>query len=385
MSFKGTSVTAASLSDVGRQRQLNQDSAACCLLPGDEPAGPAEPLAGRALLLSVCDGMGGGQGGEVASGLAVTALRRALATVDPPFDRDHAGRALIAAVEGANRVVRSAAKSLRLHGMGTTATAALVLGPLALVAQIGDSRAYVLRNGRLGQLTRDQSLAQQMIEAGLLRPEDARDFEHGNIILQALGTSDSVLVDLTWARLCRGDRLLLCSDGLWGELTDELIAQKLAAAPSAPEACRALVDAANLAGGSDNVTAVVCFLDGDELPSPAPDEVPPGYLKLSFQEAAPPPAPPVNPDPGQSGPSGHPSIALDPLQPATWIPEDPPEIPLHRINFLGAALLVAGAVALGFALIRCVLRRAQKTHGKPRAGACGFWVAHARISAHVSF
>jgi protein phosphatase len=182
--------------------------------------------------------------------------------------------------------------------MGTTATAALVSGGSVVVGQVGDSRAYLLRQGRLGRLTRDQSLAQQLLEQGVLQPEDLATFEHGNIILQAVGSSSPILVDLTWAELRRGDVLMLCSDGLWGEVDDRRIAALLLAHPAPEEACRRLVDAANEAGGSDNITCVVARFDGPGLKPLSPEDPELKYRKYIL------PSEPNGQATIQEGPSG---------------------------------------------------------------------------------
>jgi protein phosphatase len=142
--------------------------------------------------------------------------------------------------------------------------AALVDGYL-LLGQVGDSRAYLLRGDRLVQVTRDQSLVNQLIEAGQLTEEEAENFEHSNIILQALGTAEAVQVDLTFAELRRGDVLMMCSDGLSGMIRDSEIAETLTNVPDPVEACRVLIDDANQAGGHDNITVIVAVFDGEGL------------------------------------------------------------------------------------------------------------------------
>jgi hypothetical protein len=134
-----------------------------------------------------------------------------------------------------------------------------------LLGQVGDSRGYLLRGERLVQITRDQSLVNQLIEAGQLTEEEAENFEHSNIILQALGTADAVQVDLTYTELRRGDGLLLCSDGLSGLVRDDEMREILLHNTDPAEACRLLVDEANEAGGHDNITAIVAVFDGDAL------------------------------------------------------------------------------------------------------------------------
>jgi protein phosphatase len=149
--------------------------------------------------------------------------------------------------------------------MGTTATIAALMDSQLFLAQVGDSRAYVLRNGQLVQVTRDQSLVTQLIEAGQLTEEEAETFEHNNIILQALGTADSVQVDLTYVDLRHGDRLLMCSDGLSGMIRSDEIRQTLLTFADPLQACRELTDRANAAGGHDNITVIVADFTGPGL------------------------------------------------------------------------------------------------------------------------
>jgi protein phosphatase len=334
MSFNSSSdppgAVVASLSDVGLHRSQNQDSHLVRPLPGG-------------LLLAVCDGMGGGEGGEIASALTTTTLDHA--TRSAPLDPARAamGALLDGAIQGAHEVVRSTARSRRLRDMGTTATAALVSGETLVLGQVGDSRAYLLRQGKLGRLTRDQSLAQQLLEQGVLRPEELATFEHGNIILQAVGSSSPILVDLTWAELRRGDVLMLCSDGLWGEVDDARIAALLGAHPDPVEACQKLVEAANVAGGSDNITCVVVRFDDPSLPPPSPGEPPPPYQKLTFPTEA--PVAPASPSPE--------ILLAPPAAPPPASGQEPVELPLEPTGTLVAALVLAGAAVLGLGLLWC--------------------------------
>ncbi len=157
--------------------------------------------------------------------------------------------------------------------MGTTATIAALIDDHLFFGQVGDSRAYLLRGDRLVQVTRDQSLVNQLIEAGQLTEEEAETFEHNNIILQALGTAESVQVDLTYVELRRGDTLLLCSDGLSGMVRNDEIREVLRSFEEPLEACRELTDRANLAGGHDNVTVVVEKYEGEGLKPLTPQDV----------------------------------------------------------------------------------------------------------------
>jgi protein phosphatase len=149
---------------------------------------------------------------------------------------------------------------------------------------VGDSRGYILRDGKLIQLTRDQSLVNQLIEAGQLTEEEAETFEHNNIILQALGTADTVQVDLTYCELRRGDVLLLCSDGLSGMVRAEEIREALRSADEPVDACKLLTDRANQAGGHDNITVVVARFDGEGLKPLTPENEPLKYRKYTLPE-----------------------------------------------------------------------------------------------------
>src|SRR6185369_13076165 len=172
------------------------------------------------------------------------------------------------------------------RGMGTTVTAAALVDQVLFLAQVGDSRGYILRGDTLVQLTRDQSLVNQLIEAGQLTEEEAETFEHNNIILQALGTSDTVQVDLTFAELRRGDLLLLCSDGLSGMVRFEDIRETLRSGAEPLEICKALTERANQAGGHDNITVIIVRFDGQGLLAAAGDSEPLKYRKYVLTDEA---------------------------------------------------------------------------------------------------
>src|SRR5688572_10904299 len=217
-------------------------------------------------VFGVCDGMGGAAAGEVASKLAVDIIYNQLASAGVPRGREDLARRLVNAIQdGGHRIFSEARADRSRRGMGTTATVAGFLDDRLFVAQVGDSRAYVLRNGDLVQVTRDQSLVNQLIEAGQLTEEEAETFEHNNIILQALGTSETVQVDLTYVDLCQGDLLLLCSDGLSGMIRADEIREVLINIRDPLEACRELTDRANRVGGHDNITVIVVKFDGSGL------------------------------------------------------------------------------------------------------------------------
>jgi serine/threonine protein phosphatase PrpC len=300
--------TAAAVTDRGRKRPTNEDAFGFSVEHG---------------VYVVCDGMGGAAAGEIASQLAVDILyERMIEGLEEghPLSRDELARRLVRAIEAAGlRIFQEAKLDRTRRGMGTTVTAAALVDDHLFFAQVGDSRGYLLRQGNLVQLTRDQSLVNQLIEAGQLTEEEAETFEHNNIILQALGTADTVQVDLTFCELRRGDKLLLCSDGLSGMVRFDDIREALRTMPEPIDACKALTERANQAGGHDNITVIVAEFDGEGLQSPAPDGEPLKYRKYSLPEEkpenternrrpsteAPPPAPPISSyGPGSSGPQG---------------------------------------------------------------------------------
>lgn len=280
--------------DPGRQRTQNQDRFLVADLGGRPDDGEAAVLEGgdgaprsggevrfkltpKGGFLLVADGMGGAAAGALASALAARCiydvLDREWGPERNPAPRRFA-RTLVTAVEEASQVIHSSAEeNEELQGMGTTATAVGVLDGFAYVAQVGDSRAYLLRHGEAYQLTRDQSVVQSMMEAGTLTEEEAESSPHGNLILQALGTHPELEVDLTYQQLRKGDVLLLCSDGLSGQVKRPEIAGVVSRAPGLHAACEELVELANERGGPDNITVVLARVDGEGLEDPAPDEV----------------------------------------------------------------------------------------------------------------
>src|SRR4051812_8433843 len=258
--------------DVGQVREHNEDNFIVADLTKESrglmEADRNQTVGPRGTLLGVCDGMGGAAAGEVASQLAVDIIYQRMAIGEPPEDKDALAARLVHAIEAAGLRIFSEAKLDRTRrGMGTTATIATLMDDHLFLGQVGDSRAYILRGDRLVQVTRDQSLVNQLIEAGQLTEEEAETFEHNNIILQALGTADTVQVDLTYVSLRQGDTLLLCSDGLSGMVRFDEIREVLTTVRDPLEACRVLTERANQAGGHDNITVIVSKFEGAGLPS----------------------------------------------------------------------------------------------------------------------
>ena len=241
-------VEQAGLTDVGRQREANEDTFVI-----DEP------------LFAVADGMGGAQAGEVASKMAKEVLEAGDEDAGTPEER------LIRMIRNANqRIYRLASHEESRRGMGTTTTAAILEGRCVTVGHVGDSRAYRLRDESLEQLTHDHSLVSELVRSGQLTPEAAENHPQRSIITRALGPEADVEVDAHSHAARDGDVYLLCSDGLTGMVSDEEIATQLRNSGSLREAAETLVRAANQAGGKDNIT-VVLFRVADD-PDAAEEE-----------------------------------------------------------------------------------------------------------------
>ena len=264
--------------DVGLVREHNEDNFlvadVTAAVRSSELADPMPvPLGDKGAVLLVCDGMGGAAAGEVASQMAVDSIYDALAAADPQ-PRDGFARLLRRAVERANeKIFIQSRDNQSERGMGTTCTVAGLVDDTLVIGQIGDSRCYVLRDGRLAQVTKDQSLAWQLIEAGAMTAEEAKAFEHANIILQALGVQERVEVVLSQVELRKGDVALLCSDGLHGPVSDEEILAVLIAEADLKKAAAALVQKALDRDGPDNITVVLARFEGEGLKAPGPEDV----------------------------------------------------------------------------------------------------------------
>ena len=267
--------------DIGRAREHNEDAFVAANFGTLAPLDPLPAVLGfdvgePGTLLMVADGMGGAAAGEVASAMAVSAVLDAFREGDLPT-RDAPpetfATALRSVLEAANERIHSHATANTSHrGMGTTATVTIAVGDTLYVGQVGDSRAYLVRDGTARQLTKDQSLIQKLIDDGELTPEEAERSERRNIILQALGPEALVRVDVTHQRLRRGDTLIVCTDGLSGLVSAAEIADAATEEPSVAAICDRLIDAANAAGGYDNITVVAARFDGEALTAPALDD-----------------------------------------------------------------------------------------------------------------
>lgn len=231
----------AALSDPGRERPRNDDS----FLVRESPT-----------VLGVCDGMGGHRGGDVASRIAVEVIA---ANLDRSVSDDESCETRLrrAVVVASRSILACADAQPALRGMGTTATVAALDESDLVIAQVGDSRAYLLRDDQLVQLTRDQTLARMLFEQGQLSEEELENSDLAHVILEAVGVKELPQVVLSRTALRDGDVLLFCSDGLSGPVPDARIREILVAGGSLNALTQALVDEANQRGGPDNVTCVL--------------------------------------------------------------------------------------------------------------------------------
>ncbi len=264
----GSTITirAAALTDVGLVRELNEDAVMALQYSRQSQIEPAESY-----LYLVADGMGGAEAGEVASAIAVRAIREyvesklaAEETAGPSRGTADLCGLLKDALEEANRrILDHQAANPELRGMGSTAVSALILPPEAAVAWVGDSRAYLSDAAGIRQLTKDHSLVQRLIEIGQLTPEQGRSHEHKNVITRSLGARQSgpAGAEAIAIRLKRGDRMVLCSDGLTTHVEDHPIGEIVRRHNDPYGAARELIVAANAGGGTDNISVVVIYAE----------------------------------------------------------------------------------------------------------------------------
>lgn len=242
----------ASATDTGRSRNNNEDSVIV-----DEAAA----------LAVLADGMGGYNAGEVASGMATgfikAELGRWLSEASAQATDSDVRRAMDICVDNANRAIFNAANSNPQYaGMGTTLVVAVLRESRLLMGHIGDSRAYRWREGVLEQITRDHSLLQEQLDAGLITPEQAAVSNNKNLVTRAVGVEDTVLLETHLHQTLPGDWVLMCSDGLSDMVDDEQISAVLRGHDSLPGAAQALVQAANDAGGRDNISVILVQAQG---------------------------------------------------------------------------------------------------------------------------
>lgn len=271
----GIRVSVAARTHVGTTRSHNEDRyLAADLTRMDKAFGLSErrfELGPRGAFFLVADGMGGAAAGEIASQMAVDLIYEQFATnwgADPDPCPENFALHARRAIERANaRLHEESWRQEGLRGMGTTATMAGLLGERILLSQVGDSRAYRIRDGGATQLTRDQSFVQHLVDTGRVTEEEAHDMSSQNVIMQALGPNERVEVVQHWEASLRDDILLLCSDGLTGQVRPEEMAETVEGARNLPAACGELIELANERGGPDNITVLLAHLGGDGLPT----------------------------------------------------------------------------------------------------------------------
>jgi serine/threonine protein phosphatase PrpC len=244
-------LAAAGMTDIGRRRERNQDNTTH-YVPTD-----ATVLAEKGALFVVCDGMGGHAAGEVAAELAVKTIKEAYYAGSPP---DIITGITDAIGEANYTIFNYAREHPELAGMGTTCVALVVHGGRAYVVNIGDSRAYLVRDGSMRQVTLDHSWVAEQVRAGILSETQARTHAHRNVITRSLGTQMNVNGDIFIETLADGDRVLLCSDGLHGYVDEPVIERQMVEYTDPELGVRTLIDLANDNGGPDNITAVVIHL-----------------------------------------------------------------------------------------------------------------------------
>ncbi|GAB4536436.1 MAG: hypothetical protein Tsb0020_51250 [Haliangiales bacterium] len=267
--------SASAQSEVPRAAETDPDGARGDAGRGSGGAVIARAPGARGLVWVVCDGMGGAAAGEVASALAAQIVWDEMCRAQATTERVVYARLLRRAVRSANlQVWEQSRRHAHLRGMGTTLSAAGLIGNALILAQIGDSRAYVAREDQLVQVTHDQSVGAALVSAGRMTAEEVQATPHAHTVLQALGIHRDLEVALSIVRIRRGDRVLLCSDGLYGPLGDDGIRETLAAHDDLGDGVAALIEAACDAGGPDNVTAVLIRFDGDGLRPANPGERP---------------------------------------------------------------------------------------------------------------
>jgi PPM family protein phosphatase len=248
-----TGVEVAGLTDVGCQRENNEDSYSYW----ESPADSTFALLGR--LAIVADGMGGCEGGQFASHIAVETVEQIYSS---SADSDPQQRLLEGFRQAHARIQQRARENPGLRGMGTTMTAFALVGDRLYYAHIGDSRLYLFRAGKLRAVTRDHSLVSRLVETGIIRAEDADNHPQKHVLTAAVGIADDIQPDFSAEPMTveKSDVLLLCTDGLWGQVSDSDLQQALAS-QSPADACRSLVQLAKDHGGPDNITLQIARLN----------------------------------------------------------------------------------------------------------------------------
>ena len=239
-------------SDVGQRRKVNEDAAGCFESKNNIP------------LMMVCDGIGGHNAGEIASAMALMSIGQAWEKTEFN-DIEEVYQWLIQKITEANEAIFTrSAQYEDLYGMGTTVVVASIIGNQLMIANVGDSRAYVLRNFQLKQLTEDQSLVNALLKSGEITPEEAENHPNKNIVTQSLGVTSSVEIDFVRMTIKNEDTLILCSDGLSDMLSLEEIRNVMNHYSDVEQQVEKAIQEANEAGGRDNITVAIAKIQLQE-------------------------------------------------------------------------------------------------------------------------
>jgi PPM family protein phosphatase len=271
---KAIHVTLFGMSDMGRVRKNNEDNLVVCNLTtgevGMSPSLLEHDTGDLGSLFMVADGMGGEASGEVASQLAaVTVPKRLYDNLKSLGTVSEANYVILLceAIEYANQIIfQKAVANPAYRGMGTTTTAAALFGQHLFVGQVGDSRCYLIRNKLMTQLTRDQTFLNYLKDIGAELPEDPEKDSRKSILTQAVGSSETLDVKVTYIRLNQGDRILICSDGLYNMVPEADLLANAGGKNGLSENCKALIEKANANGGTDNITMIIADFSGEGLP-----------------------------------------------------------------------------------------------------------------------
>lgn len=266
------------MSDMGRVRKNNEDNFVVCNLSTGEvsltPTLRNHCLGPRGTLFLVADGMGGEASGEVASQIcSATVPKRLYENLKTMESVSETNFVLLLreAIEFANQIIFQKAQGNPAYkGMGTTTTAAALFGPYLFVAQVGDSRAYLVRNTNMVQLTRDQTFLNYLADIGAELPADPEKDSRKSILTQAVGSSETIDVKVTYTKLRQGDNILLCSDGLYNMVKTADMLGAVTSEGAFPEKIKSLIEKANEGGGTDNITVIMADFAGPGLPPADP-------------------------------------------------------------------------------------------------------------------
>jgi len=271
---KAIHVTLFGMSDMGRVRKNNEDNFVICNLSTGE-VGVSSSLREHDLgplgsLFMVADGMGGEASGEVASQLAaVTVPKRLYDNLKSLGTASEANFVILLreAIEYANQIIfQKALGNPAYRGMGTTTTASALFGQYLFIGQVGDSRCYLIRNKQLTRLTRDQTFLNYLKDIGAELPADPEKDSRKSILTQAVGSSETLDVKVTYIRVNQGDRILLCSDGLYNMVPEADLLEIGGRGEGLANNCKALIEKANANGGTDNITMIIAEFSGQGLP-----------------------------------------------------------------------------------------------------------------------